>query len=80
MDAPAWMWKAACRNVSTNVFFGDTAVDVAVARRFCDACPVDAECLAYALAKDGTEAHGVYAGLTGKERTAIRRSRQREAA
>lgn len=75
-----WTTRAACRGVSLNTFFGDSARDAKQARWFCDRCPVTGDCLAMAESLDGSEAHGIFGGLTGKQRTAIRQARQREPA
>ena len=75
-----WTTRAACRGVSLNVFFGDSIRDVEHARGFCRVCPVIGECLAMAEALDGSEAYGVYAGLTGHERTLRRLAARRQEA
>lgn len=41
----------------------------------CAACPVRAECLAYALGRP--DKHGIWGGMTEDERDAERRRRQR---
>ena len=54
--------------------FGD-APGVAAAKAVCGACPVRAECLAFALEFGDVVPGAVYGGLTGEERDAlVRRS------
>lgn len=64
----AWFANAACRGVSTSLFFlekGDY-VNVDLARSVCDACEVKEPCLRYALANH--ERFGVWGGKTPGER------------
>lgn len=69
--APPFMADAACRETDPEVFFppeGGTGLE---ARRICKSCPVQLECLTYAL--DYEEAHpgsrwGVYGGTTARQR------------
>ncbi len=77
-----WTTRAACRGASLSLFFADAIREAKQALAFCDACPVVTDCLAMAVAMDGSEAHGIFGGLTGRQRTEQRlaRSRQREAA
>ena len=49
-----WRNQAACRGTDTNVFFPPSdrpseSARIAYAKRICAACPVRAECLAWAL-------------------------------
>lgn len=48
----------------------DTAADEIVAAAYCRACPLQAECLDYALT--AKEPAGVWGGLTAKERSSLR--------
>lgn len=74
---PDWFDQATCRALGPGVFFtgdpsnenrGETAAMVE-AKRFCFACPVRAECLAYGL----EERHGIWGGRTPSERRRIRK-------
>jgi WhiB family redox-sensing transcriptional regulator len=78
----AWMNDASCRGAPVGLFYpvqGGSASREhrAAALAFCGACPVTAECLAYAL--NGGE-EGTWGGLTEAERkTLVRNARRREA-
>lgn len=64
--------EAACRGVPVSVFFpDDDQPNYALARRLCESCPVRTPCL-----EDAHRArvnHGMFGGLTPKERRAARR-------
>lgn len=74
-----WRAQAACAGASTEVFYPPRdalvyPVMAAVARRMClgdggPPCPVRVECLAYALSTN--ERHGIWGGLSSRERTAM---------
>lgn len=68
---PAWQNSAACKGADADAFFADDATIVAAAKAICRACPVTAECLAYAL--DNNERFGVWGGRSTNERNAMRR-------
>lgn len=55
-----------------NTFKGRSR-EVVNAKRLCEACPVKSECLAYALANP--ELHGIWGGLTPRERSRLRAKR-----
>lgn len=71
-----WVDEAACRDsgLPTSAWFParDERWDPVVlqAREICAGCPVAAECLEYALESD--ERIGVWGGLSGKQRRALR--------
>lgn len=70
-----WRARGACRfaNVPEHIFFpgrGDNAT-LDAARRVCDACPVTAECLAWALEHGET---GVWGGTSDAQRRAMRKT------
>jgi len=44
-----------------------------MAKKLCGECPVQAECLTYALAAN--EQHGIWGGMTLKERLALKKKR-----
>lgn len=82
-----WRERAACKGADTSLFFaaeqerGSTKrAKQERARKFCDICPVTAECLRWAL--DNEERSGIWGGKTPDERRAIakaERSRRRPA-
>ena len=72
IEKPTWMASAACRGMDVNLFFpevGRTTVS-ATAKAVCAACPVAAECLAYAV--NLGEHHGIWGGVAEKQRRKIR--------
>lgn len=86
-----WMDHARCRTVGGPDLMNHDAVGNkgarldAKAKRVCAACPVIAECLAFALEAEGTYSvsfrGGIYGGRTPSERAAMTRpSRAKEAA
>lgn len=71
-----WQDDAACKGMDADLFFpevGENATDTAKA--VCRTCPVCAECLEYALTERIT--HGVWGGLSEKQRRKIRGERVR---
>jgi hypothetical protein len=81
---PAWIRAAACRGVSTATserFHTDSVpVQREMIRTFCQRCPVTDDCLQAAIDEEPSIAYGIRGGLTGHERTTLRRNRQREPA
>lgn len=72
-----WEAYAACRETPLPLFFptrGDSETPAFI-RRFCNLCPVKAECLEYALQQ--RERHGIWGGTTEKERRALQALRRR---
>jgi WhiB family redox-sensing transcriptional regulator len=77
-----WRLGAACRSVDPELFFpisytGASMEQVTTAKAICSHCPVQPECLAFAL-RTG-QAHGIWGGLTEQERKHTARSGQRAA-
>ena len=72
---PHWMQEAACRGQGFDTWFpsDDVGEQADAARRVCAACPVRHECLDYAL--EWSIRHGLWGGLTPKERAALKRRR-----
>ena len=66
-----WMAEAACRGLDVNLFFPERGEPTKSAKAVCADCPVQAECLQYAL--DGEDRVGVFGGASEKERRAMRR-------
>lgn len=68
-DEP-WIEDAACRGMDTEIFFPHQGDDTRPAKAVCDGCTVRSECLDYAL-RTG-EHHGVWGGLSERERRKVR--------
>lgn len=75
LDLPRWTQRAACRGVRVEVFFPPNGVRPVEALAMCEGCPVRGRCLEYAL-EEGI-AHGVYGGMTERQRYRERRRRRR---
>lgn len=71
-DAEAWGVQAVCRTADPDELFVDGAAQNR-AKAVCAGCPVRTECLAYAL--DRRIEHGVWGGMTERERRALLRRR-----
>jgi WhiB family transcriptional regulator, redox-sensing transcriptional regulator len=65
-----WRSRAACKTADPDLFFPEIGGNAAAARAICAACPVAAECLAYAVSVP--ERHGVFGGLSEEERRGMR--------
>jgi len=71
------MDDALCRQVDAELFFPEKNGSMRKAKAVCHACPVIAECGAWALADSSLS--GVLGGMSDRERIRIRRQRRREA-
>jgi WhiB family redox-sensing transcriptional regulator len=76
--SPGWMSHGACRGEDPELFFPITAVgpalaQVSSAKAICGRCPVQANCLSYALVTGQED--GIWGGTTWKERWPTRRAR-----
>lgn len=89
LDRPHWIADAACRGIGPGLFYDwetigsgrgrRRALDMlATARAVCATCPVQFECLAYALTTLDTHEldHGVWGGTTPEQRVRLRRARR----
>lgn len=74
----SWMLDAACRDRDPSFFFPSDGVGVDIARRVCGECPVQSDCLEYALLHRID--YGVWGGASERERRRILRRRRLEAA
>jgi WhiB family redox-sensing transcriptional regulator len=70
--AARWRELAACRGTDLEVFFPGRGESAWPARQVCAACPVRQPCLDYAISNQIT--HGIWGGLTERERRALRSS------
>ena len=67
--AARWRELAACRGAELNLFFPERGESAGPARRVCSACPVREPCLDYAISN--RIVHGIWGGLTERERRAL---------
>ena len=68
--AARWRELAACRGTNLEVFFPERGESAGPARQVCAGCPVRQPCLDYAITNRIT--HGIWGGLTERERRALR--------
>jgi WhiB family transcriptional regulator, redox-sensing transcriptional regulator len=73
-NPPVWQTEAACRDIDVTDFFG-TVEQQADATRICAGCPVQPDCLDYALTRNMR--HGVWGGHTEQQLETLRRRHQR---
>jgi WhiB family transcriptional regulator, redox-sensing transcriptional regulator len=71
-DEEAWGERAGCRSQHSDLLFAEGAAQNE-AKRVCTPCPVRTECLAHAL--DHRIEHGIWGGMTERERRALLRRR-----
>ena len=74
MPDPNWPHRAACRHCKPDLFFpvgstGLAVADIEAAKAICAICPVQPECLRYAL-QTGQE-FGIWGGTTEDERRGL---------
>lgn len=74
----AWMDRGRCASLPPNTMFPETAAGVEIAKRICARCPVQPQCLEYALAV--REEHGVWGGTSKRDRNRILKQRKATAA
>ena len=67
--AARWRELAACRGADLEVFFPGRGESAGPARQVCAACPVRQACLDYAITN--RIAHGIWGGLTERERRGL---------
>lgn len=67
--AARWRELAACRGTDLEVFFPGRGESAGAARQVCAGCPVHQPCLDYAISN--RISHGIWGGLTGRERRAL---------
>lgn len=74
-QSPDWMLRGLCRQTDPDAFFPDKGERAEDAKAVCHRCPVQAECLQYAL--DHDERYGVWGGMTQRQLDLLRATRQR---
>jgi WhiB family transcriptional regulator, redox-sensing transcriptional regulator len=77
-----WWARAACASADPELFFpisysGPALRQVARAKAICARCPIQQECLRYAL--DAGSVQGVWGGMTEDERRLLLQRRKRQA-
>ena len=65
-----WVHEGACVGKDPDIFFPEQRDDIGPAVRICCACPVRAECLAYALKY---RPPGIWGGTSQRERRRLRK-------
>ena len=73
--AARWRDQAACRGADLDLFFPERGESAEPARLVCARCPVSQPCLDYAVSN--RIAHGVWGGLSERERRALQTRRLR---
>ena len=69
---PAWQDDAACAEHEADLWFVERGQSTADAKQVCSSCLVRDECLAYAI--EHGERHGIWGGLSWRERNRLRLS------
>lgn len=75
-----WRSQGACLHADPDVFFpisvaGASATQVRTARAICAGCPVQPDCISFAV--EHREIQGIWGGTTDEERKKLRRARAR---
>jgi len=73
LPAPGWFKEAVCRGLEPDIFFPISGRPNRVITTLCGNCPVQQDCLEYALEHD--ELEGIWGGLGKKDRVRLRRIR-----
>lgn len=73
LEINSWEDRAACKGMTTAVFFPHKEDNEHIARAICKNCPVKCECLEFALTHKID--HGIWGGLGVRSRSRIRRQR-----
>jgi WhiB family redox-sensing transcriptional regulator len=71
-EASDWMLDAVCAETDPEVFFPKFGEPTRTAKRVCASCPVLSQCQAFAVPRPAL--HGVWGGLSQKERQQRRRT------
>jgi WhiB family transcriptional regulator, redox-sensing transcriptional regulator len=71
VEIQPWYERAACLDKDADCFFPEKGGSTRAAKKICQTCTVQAECLEYALAND--ERFGIWGGLSERERRRLKR-------
>lgn len=74
--AEPWWGEAVCRGVDPDLFFPERGASTREAKAVCARCPVQAECLEFAL--DTFVKFGIWGGMSERERRIMRKQRHHE--
>lgn len=66
-----WMLEARCLDADPEAFFPEKGGSTREAKRICAMCPVQEDCLSYALQHD--ERFGIWGGMSERERRRLKR-------
>lgn len=69
-----WREDAICSSTDPEAFYPDKGNSSKDAKTICGLCPVQPDCLDYALSRD--ERFGVWGGLSERERRSLKRQRR----
>jgi WhiB family transcriptional regulator, redox-sensing transcriptional regulator len=72
-----WQDDAACGTSDGDAWFPESGGNGRPAKRICRSCPVQPQCLEYAL--ETNQGYGVWGGLSTDERDCLKRDRRRVA-
>ena len=72
-----WMDNAACADADPDLFFVDVGESADEAKAICSRCPVQTDCLDFALASH--ERFGIWGGMSSRQRR-VEARRRKEAA
>lgn len=75
MSGTEFMTAGLCAQADPDAFHPEQGAPVAPAVAICQRCPVQAQCLEYALAHD--ERFGIWGGTTARQRQDLRRRQHR---
>ena len=70
-----WRVNSSCSHLDPEIFFPDKDEDLRLVRAVCANCPVRIDCLQFALSENVRD--GIWGGMTGIERHALRKQQQR---
>ena len=76
---PDWREAALCAEIDGDLFFPERGTSSRQAKAVCAVCPSKAPCLEFALDNEET-GYGIWGGMSGRERRAVKRQQQRRAA
>ena len=65
-----WAEEALCAQTDPDLFFPEKGGSTREAKAICEACPVTAQCLAFAL--DNCEPFGIWGGVSERARRSLR--------